>query len=178
MVSVYLKDLSNLPRPDSWFDVAGRDAFFRHPAILALGWPDDVIRQWLWEHGTYEPFLRDYGTVDLSRVAWSCESVPVEKLDTIQTGPSEPDLIERYAVLHEYSLKVRDHQPGIADAWANEGSWLVPPILVSRVVLQPSSEGLQVVEGRTRVGVLQGRRRSGLFVADHHKAWVGRPCDE
>jgi hypothetical protein len=33
---------------------------------------------------------------------------------------------------------------------------------------------LQVVEGRMRVGILQGRRADGLHVADRHEAWVGR----
>ena len=32
----------------------------------------------------------------------------------------------------------------------------------------------QLVEGRTRVGVLRGRHADGLHVADTHLAWVGR----
>jgi hypothetical protein len=42
------------------------------------------------------------------------------------------------------------------------------------MLLDPPELGLQVVEGRTRVGVLKGRHRKAYRVAALHLAWVGR----
>ena len=52
--------------------------------------------------------------------------------------------------------------------------WLGIFLAVSFVVLGFRLFRLQVVEGRTRVGVLRGRHRQGALVAERHLAWVGR----
>lgn len=65
--------------------------------------------------------------------------------------------------------------PEIGRHWEKHGTWLRPPILIDRRLLAPSDSGLQVVEGRTRVGVLRGRLREELHVASNHQAWVGHP---
>lgn len=43
--------------------------------IAELGWPSDVVKQWLFDHGRHPAFLRDYATIDLSRVRWRLEVV-------------------------------------------------------------------------------------------------------
>lgn len=171
---VYLQNLRWIPRPGSAGAGSLQD-FLEHPAIAPLGWPGEVVRQWLWEHGVRESFLRDYAGVDLSRICWSLESVPAANFDTMPTGPSDGDCMGEYARHHEHYLARRKNRPEIANAWENKGTWIVPPILISRRLLQPPGDGLQLVEGRTRVGLLRGRRRSGLPASEHHHAWVGRP---
>ena len=63
---------------------------------------------------------------------------------------------------------------GIREKWDKEGTWLRPPLLIERALVGEGLAGLQLVEGRTRVGVLRGRYADKLFVADTHLAWVGR----
>ncbi|UUU18877.1 hypothetical protein [Streptomyces sp. DSM 40750] len=63
--------------------------------------------------------------------------------------------------------------PEVGLHWEVHGTWLRPPILIDRRFLDPSDSGLQVLEGRTRGGVLRGRRREQLHVARNHQAWVG-----
>lgn len=63
---------------------------------------------------------------------------------------------------------------GVAQCWETHGTWKRWPILIDRRLLDPPESGLQVVEGRTRVGVLRGRHRQGTLVAERHLAWVGR----
>ena len=174
-MALYLEDLRKAARPRG-NGLDGLSVFLQQPAISTLGWPAEVVRQWLWEHGENGPFLRDYAGVDLSRVCWTLETVPAADLETMPTGPSDGDCIEEYARNHRHYLALRQqYQPEIVHVWENEGTWHVPPILISRLLLQPPSDGLQVVEGRTRVGLLSGRRRDRLLVAEHHRAWVGRP---
>lgn len=171
-----LKDLRAVARVDD-NGSEGLSVFFQLPAVRELRWPAEVVKQWLWEHGANERFLRDYAEVDLSRVCWTLEAVPAVQFETMPTGPSDGDCIEEYARNHRHYLALRQqYQREVVDAWDNRGTWLVPPILLSRSLLQRSDKGLQVVEGRTRVGLLRGRREDELFVAENHEAWIGRPC--
>ncbi|WP_244173868.1 hypothetical protein [Streptomyces recifensis] len=68
-----------------------------------------------------------------------------------------------------YWVGVRPQEVGLH--WEEHGTWLRPPLLIDRRFLDPSSSGLQVVEGRTRVGVLRGRVRERRHVAPDHQAW-------
>jgi hypothetical protein len=151
-------------------------AFMNREDIVKLGWPADVARQWLWDFGDREVFRADYGSIDLSQVVWTPEGVDAADFDTMPTGPRDRDCIEEYAREHAYWVEAKArYKPEVKVAWDKQGTWLVPPVLIARSLLDPSLPGLQVVEGRTRVGILRGRRRDGLLVAPRQRAWVGRP---
>lgn len=143
------------------------------PALTPLQWPDDVLRQWLFDHGDDGAFLFDYGGIDLREVTWRLETIPAVDFDRMPTGATDADSIECYAKDPVYWVGKRS--PEVGRQWEEHGTWLRPPILIDRRFLDPMESGLQVVEGRTRVGVLRGRRRKGLYVAPHQKAWVGQP---
>ncbi|MFC9964371.1 hypothetical protein [Nocardia ignorata] len=166
-----LVDLLDIPRPGC--EKAGTLAeFLADPRVAQLRWPGDVVDQWLWEHGRHEEFLDDYGDLELESVQWSKESLSHVELVSLPTGPSESAVLEQYAVDHRHWVRVRP--PEIAYAWETAGTWLRAPLLIDRALLNPPTTGLQVVEGRTRVGVLRGRYRDGLRVAPHHMVWIGR----
>ena len=162
----YLKDLEPVDQD------LGLQMFCESPAIARLGWPQEVVRQWLFEHGRHLEFLDDYGAVDLNRIDWQLEVLPVTELERVRTGPSEQDWLERVAAEHLYWLSRRPEH--IRDTWEELGTWGVPPIFLSRDLLNPPGTGLQLVEGRMRVGIMQGRRAAGLLVGASHNAWVGR----
>lgn len=64
-MTTYLRNLST--RLD-WQFISDNDAFAGLqllPDIAALNWPAEVVRQWLWEHGMNDSFLRDYAALDL-----------------------------------------------------------------------------------------------------------------
>ncbi|MFB6784501.1 hypothetical protein ACFCX0_46385 [Streptomyces sp. NPDC056352] len=143
-----------------------------HPAIASLQWPDDVVEQWLFDHGDNASFLRDYGGIDLREVEWSLETISAEELYEMPTGASDDGCIEHFAANPDHWVGVRP--PDVGLCWEEHGTWMRPPILIDRSLLDPRESGLQVVEGRTRVGVLKGRRRKGAFVARQHRAWAGR----
>ncbi|WP_043425468.1 hypothetical protein [Arthrobacter sp. 162MFSha1.1] len=150
--------------------------FLARPEIAALGWPAEVVRQWLWEFGDRGQFLDDYGAVPLDRVAWFLEEVPAAEFDTMPTGASEAGLIEGFAAQHRHWLTAKSrYKPAVRADWEERGTWSVPPVLIDRSLLDPPGDGLQVIEGRTRVAILRGRRQDGLTTADRHLAWVGRP---
>jgi hypothetical protein len=151
--------------------------FRSDPMIASLQWPDDVVEQLLYDHGDRPAFLHDYGHIDLCGVVWSLETTTADELSEMPTGASDDGCIEEYADDPDYWVAVRNagiHE-GVAQCWDTLGTWKRPPILIDRRLLNPSDSGLQVVEGRTRVGVLRGRLRQRSFVATQHQAWVGRP---
>ncbi|MEU8741953.1 hypothetical protein ACFYPK_33125 [Streptomyces halstedii] len=150
----------------------GFERFRTDPALTGLSWPDDVLRDFLYEHGDHGPFVDDYGHLDLSTITWTLESIPTVDFHTMPTGESEAGLIEHFAQHPVHWVTVRP--PQVGQHWNDHGTWLRPPLLIDRRTLNPGGIGLQVLEGRTRVGVLRGRLREQLYVASEHAAWVGR----
>ena len=51
--------------------------FLGHPLVVRLGWPDDVIEQWLFDHAGHGAFHVDYGHINLNEITWT-----LERLDT------------------------------------------------------------------------------------------------
>ncbi|MFB7609823.1 hypothetical protein [Streptomyces gardneri] len=149
------------------------DRFRIDPVAASLQWPDDVLEQFLFDFGDNAAFLRDYGSIDLHEMRWRLETIPAADFNGMPTGESDAGCIESFAENPVHWVKVRP--PEVGRHWEEHGTWLRPPLLIDRGLLDPSTSGLQVLEGRTRVGVLRGRLREGLHVASHHQAWVGHP---
>ncbi|MER7694673.1 hypothetical protein, partial [Streptomyces sp. NPDC097610] len=147
------------------------DRFRVDPSLASLEWPDDVLEQFLFDHGDNDAFMRDYGSVDLDEVAWRLETIPTEFFSEMPTGASDAGCIEYFAQNPVYWVKIRP--AAVGHHWEEHGTWMRAPILIDRRLLDSSYSGLQVLEGRTRVGVLRGRLREGLHVRSRHQAWVG-----
>ncbi|MET8311325.1 hypothetical protein [Micromonospora sp. NPDC005173] len=158
-------------------NLSGFHAFRYHPLVSGLGWPDDVLEQWLYDHGDNGAFLRDYGNLNLSAVAWTVEAIATQEFLAMPTGRSDGSCIDEYAADPNHWISVRQHgvHAGVSLCWATHGTWKRWPILVDRSLVDATT-GLQVVEGRTRVGILRGRHRENDRVAPQHLAWVGRPA--
>lgn len=155
----------------------GLRTFLADPATRGLRkWPKDVVHQWLYDHADGPKFQADYGHIDLSTLVWSLEPVALDELMAIPTGASETDAIEYYAQDPERWVSLRDKgdHTGVREMWDVHGTWKRWPILIERRLVRPGQIGLQVIEGRTRLGVLRGRAQRGWHVAPQHLAWVGR----
>lgn len=70
-------------------------------------------------------------------------------------------------------MKSREHL-GIPAYWDSHGTWMRRPLLIDRAALDPAGSGLQVIEGRTRVGVLRGLVQRGRSDDPERAAWVAR----
>lgn len=51
----------------------GFECFRADPALTGLSWPDDALRDFLYEHGDHGPFVDDYGHLDLSTITWTLD---------------------------------------------------------------------------------------------------------
>ncbi|MFD7499211.1 hypothetical protein ACFV8T_44430 [Streptomyces sp. NPDC059832] len=52
------------------------DRFRADPALASLQWPDDVLEQFLFDHGDNAAFVYDYDSIDLREVRWQLETIP------------------------------------------------------------------------------------------------------
>lgn len=150
--------------------------FRRQDIVIDLSWPADVLEQWVYDHAGNGSFVRDYENVQLSRVGWQVEALSVDTFMVMPTGPSDAGDIEYFAADPDHWTAVRSQGEhlGVGLAWDVHGTWKRWPIILDRALLTPAELGLQLVEGRHRVGILRGRQRQGRLVADQHLAWVGR----
>lgn len=64
----------------------GFTAFRTADRVLDLGWPDDVVEQWLYDHSDKEALLQDYGAVDLSQIHWDLEALQAADIAAMPTG--------------------------------------------------------------------------------------------
>jgi hypothetical protein len=154
----------------------GFSAFRESDKVRNLGWPDDVAEQWLYDHSDKGPFLKDYGDVDLAQIRWDLEALHAAEIAAMPTGVSEHDLMDQFAQNPNHWISVRNSgvHAGVAQMWECHGTWKRWPVLLDRQLIHPRGAGFQVVEGRTRVGILKGRLEYGDLVAERHLAWVGR----
>lgn len=143
--------------------------FLVEPIVSSLDWPDDVVEQWIFDHA--EHFEADYGRIDLGNISWNLVSLRTEELVDLRTGLSDAGAIVQYSRNLDHWLGLRAEP--IQSSWRQHGTWLRPPILLDQKIVDPQASGLQVVEGRNRVGTLRGRRREGLFIVDVHQVWLG-----
>ncbi|MCP2353157.1 hypothetical protein HD597_000177 [Nonomuraea thailandensis] len=151
----------------------GFQGFRTDDKVSSLSWPPDVVEQFLYDHADHDRFLRDYGEVDLSAVTWDVEIIAVEDFLEMPTGPSGEGCIEEYAEDPDWWVKARNAgvHIGVQQCWQAHGTWKRWPILIDRALLTPAGSGLQVIEGRTRVGVLR------VFIVKEsswqHGTWPG-----
>lgn len=153
------------------------DIFNGQPAVRALHWPDDVVAQWLHEHAGNENFERDYGHINLSMLQWTIEVIPLSTWLEMPTGASDGNCIEDYAANpdHWVGLRTSGVHAGVPQMWREHGTWKRRPLLIDRSLVTSRKAGLQLIEGRTRVGILRGFHRQQRYVAPSHEAWVARP---
>ncbi len=174
--AVYLSDYTALSR-SCREDQSGFQSFRSHPQVIGLHWPDDVLEQWLYDHAGNASFLVDYARLDLSLIRWGVEAVSTEALIRTPTGDSDAGCIDEYAKNPDHWIGVRKYgvHKGVASCWEKHGTWQRRPLLIDRSLVDSFASGLQVVEGRTRVGILKGRHLNGDLVSAQHQVWVGRP---
>jgi hypothetical protein len=143
-------------------------------AITALKLPmdDDVLEQFVQDHGLALEFQREYAELDLYGLRWelrdlSCAEIvgSSSKFDNFLIGVV--DLVRR-----EFP-----QTPGIIseedwNRWCDSGTWGRAPLF-----LAPGFDArgpLHLVEGHHRVGMLIGLLEMSFKVRETHRCWVGK----
>jgi hypothetical protein len=172
-MTIRLQHLAHLPRPG---DASGRtdlwDLFLAAPEVASLDWPDDVLEQFLFDHGNKPGFVAAYGHLDLRDMRWRIRTFKAEELRQIGHGTYFEHVEETRQNPRHWIGNWRGS--GVDLGWETIGSWRRPPVLIDGYCAQPAHNGLHVVEGHTRLGLLQGLIDDGTIGAHtEHRAWFG-----
>jgi hypothetical protein len=92
---------------------------------------------------------------------------------TTPTGPSDAECIDEFAADPDHWVQVRREgvHMGVSQCWQTHGTWKRWPVLIARQLLDPLQPGLQVIEGRTRVGFSRGD--TAPAVVWPRRTWLG-----
>ncbi|MFF3788317.1 hypothetical protein [Streptomyces sp. NPDC001933] len=111
-------------------------SFRADPALTAPQWPEDVLEQFLFDHGDNGAFVNGYGGIDLRDVTGRLETIQAADFHGMPTGASDVGCIEGYAENRARWVAVRP--PEVGRHWEERGTWLRPPLLIDRRLLGSS----------------------------------------
>jgi hypothetical protein len=171
---VRLSDLEDLPRPGYGdYGEDGWQLFINDCRITRLDWPDAVVEQFLFDHGRNSEFLIEYGHIELQDLAWELIGVAAEDFMTVTVCAEFRDWVD--SCERHFQFRIDQRVSEERDSWREDGTWIVPPVLVDGSLVTPRSSTLRLIEGHTRLGILRGLLAAGIADPSHtHQAWVGR----
>lgn len=144
---------------------------------LGLPMPDDVLEQFVFDHGTKREFQEQYGDVDLHAVRWRQLALPASEILACSIYQGFRERVSRVA---DWTRAVPEQgwvdmciHPKAVVHWQQHATWMRPPIMM-RGELVGSAAPLHLVEGHTRTGALRGLVESGVLPPPSaHQVWVG-----
>jgi hypothetical protein len=143
---------------------------------LRIPMPEDVLEQFLGDHGINHDFQRQYGELDLHTIRWNLVATPATEIIACSA----------YADFQEYVDDCRGKTLNVPNTgwqevclgeaakkhWQVHRTWRRPPVFI-RGELVGSSQQLHLVEGHTRTGALTGLVESGWLPGDSlHEIWL------
>lgn len=137
-------------------------------------WPIPVVEQFLFDHGHKSEFIKQYGHLELNRIVWELRSVKASELVSAShyvgfTRAEEVADHPHYTLGLYRSPELLARRP---NPWTD--TWAEPPLFVEGALRRPPQRQLHLVEGHTRLGVLEGLLRLGEVAADSvHPAYIG-----
>jgi hypothetical protein len=166
------------------FRQEARESSVPEDIIRQLGIPmdEDVLEQFIIDHGTNEEFQQQFGNLDIHQIEWRL--VPTAASDILSASIFEPfkDMVSSAAdltrVIPREGWDSVDLAPEAVEHWRDHGTWMRAPVtLRGNLVGRP--EPLHLVEGHTRVGALRGLVESRVVATDSpHEIWIGEPSTE
>lgn len=143
---------------------------------LKLPMPEDVLEQFINDHGLNHDFQRQYGQLDLHALEWNRVPTPASEIIACSVYPDFREHLEnRRDQAAEVPKSGWKDVCIAADAkrqWQNHRTWLRTPLFIGGNLVG-SNRKLHLIEGHTRTGVLTGLVQSGWLPGDSsHEIWV------
>ncbi|MCE4540774.1 hypothetical protein LXT12_26445 [Pelomonas sp. P7] len=141
------------------------------------GTPAAVAQQFYADHGRKPDHQEAYGSLQLNTLSWSLVGVEAASLMDASTLPAFQNWFsnvgERVTRFDVAGWQCIDSRADVQRHWAEHGTWLVPPVVLTGAVVG-SSAALHVAEGHTRIGLLRGLARAEVLPASsRHMVWIG-----
>ena len=148
---------------------------------ISLPMPDDVLEQFVYDHGLKGAFQKQYGHLDLDLLHWSLEHLAGSEIvkASVYAGFDRHEQVRQQVAAAATSSEwdAPCLPGGAAAGWKREGTWSRPPVFLVGALVGSDSE-LHLVEGHTRLGALMGLLDIERLPPEAgHAVWVGCPLD-
>lgn len=149
---------------------------------LRLPMPEDVLEQFLADHGTKFEFQDQYGALDLHSLTWRLATLPAREILAASMYPDFADytggISDRTRVVGRQGWDGVWLPPEYIEHWKQYSTWMRSPVAL-RGDLVGADRPIHLVEGHTRVGALRGLVEGGALREDSvHGIWIGEPRSE
>ena len=139
--------------------------------------PIEVVKQVYRDHGRNGEHQQEYGELDIGSLSWAKREFAATEIQScfVLSRFSEwsNSVSQRLDRFEPVGWECIDGREEVWRHWKKHRTWLIEPIFVSRDLVG-EEEGLHLVEGHTRVGVLRGLlRRSLISGSSVHGVWYG-----
>lgn len=139
--------------------------------------PDYIIENVYSHHGRKSEFQSQYGKVIISEVSWVKTELSADEILRCGHYGGFTRWVEsvqsRLRSFETSGWPCIDLRNEIVEHWKEYRTWASPPIALQRSVIG-KGDGLWLVEGHTRLGVLKGLVGRGIVDGNsRHEIWVG-----
>jgi hypothetical protein len=149
---------------------------------LRLPMPDDVLEQFLADHGVKHEFQKQYGDLDLHGLHWRLILTPAAEIFQCSVYPG---FQEWFDAVHDRTLEVpKSGWKSVllrADGkqhWQDHRTWKRAPLMIKGDLIGSPCR-LHLIEGHTRTGALKGLVDSGwLLGTSEHEIWLASKVED
>ena len=140
--------------------------------------PDDVLEQFVSDHGTKPEFLEQYGRLELTHIEWLPLALSASEVAAASAYERftnwQVSMRSRVALIRSRGWEAIDTRPEVVRHWKAQNTWLRRPIFLDGALLGRSSVH-HLVEGHGRTGILRALLSAGYVTPESsHAVWLGR----
>lgn len=139
--------------------------------------PIEVAKQVYRDHGRNGEHQKEYGELDIGSLSWTKKdfsAADIQSCFMLSRFSEWPySVSQRLDQFEQEGWKCIDVREDVWRHWEKYQTWVIEPVFVRRDLVG-EEEGLHLVEGHTRVGVLRGLiSRSLICGSSVHGIWYG-----
>ena len=129
------------------------------------------------DHGRKGDFQEQYEGIEISRLRWERVELTARDLLDCSIFPGFSEWVDtvahRIEDFAQDGWSCIDVLPEVVKHWQEHRTWLVLPVFLDHSLI-PQGEGLHIMEGHTRLGILRGLVDRGIVAAStRHWIWRG-----
>ena len=144
--------------------------FIAQVRTLGVEWPEPPTEDILFHLATWSHIIQMYGHLDLTKLVWTLQPMIASALVAIEI-PWDDGRSRSRQCARDLDYTLRAYRSSRTDAW--EGTWAVAPYVIDGRLMNTPSEGLCLMEGHSRMGILIGSLQRGHIDPDSvHMVWA------
>ena len=138
--------------------------------------PKDVLSQFYSDHGRKKEFQSEYANIEIDLLQWNFMEIDAETIVKSSIHPNFRGWFEtvsnRAKRFSNKGWESIDCRLEVREHWQTYRTWMISPIFLAGQIIGSESK-FHLVEGHTRVGLLDGLLKHGILSESQlHTIWV------